>query len=256
MKLTKGKISKLYNKKKQSIKRNKKQKKSYKRRTFRNKKRTNLARKTLKKFNYKKYKGGDGETDNVPKNDEITLTNSDQPLDITSTTETPVDITSTETPVEITSTETPVEITSTETPVEITALGSGAPAISANAGVAARLILAENGSAKIGGNVSIIGTASGKESLTSLGGTFSFDPSFNAGGDSITLPGKINSYAAKASGSSMQLSAGSSSYLVPVGTTGATLVFDDAFRTLLYADGQFKIGAQIIDGVAASPLIA
>ncbi len=143
-----------------------------------------------------------------------------------------------------------------ETPVEITALGNGAPAISANAGVAARLILAENGSAKIGGNVSIIGTASGKESLTSLGGTFSFDPSFNAGGDSITLPGKINSYAAKASGSSMQLSAGSSSYLVPVGTTGATLVFDDAFRTLLYADGQFKIGGQIIDGVAASPLIA
>lgn len=143
-----------------------------------------------------------------------------------------------------------------ETPVEITALGSGAPAISVNAGVAARLILAENGSAKIGGNVSIIGTASGKESLTSLGGTFSFDPSFNAGGDSITLPGKINSYAAKASGSSMQLSAGSSSYLVPVGTTGATLVFDDAFRTLLYADGQFKIGGQVIEAGSASLLIA
>jgi hypothetical protein len=53
----------------------------------------------------------------------------------------------------------------------------------------------------------------------------------------------------------MQLSAGSSSYLVPVGTTGATLVFDDAFRTLLYADGQFKIGGQVIAGSTPATLM-
>jgi hypothetical protein len=57
MKLTKGKISKLYNKKRQTLKKPKKYKASYKRRTFR-KRKVNLARKTLKRFNYKKYKGG------------------------------------------------------------------------------------------------------------------------------------------------------------------------------------------------------
>ena len=57
MKLTKGKISKLYNKKRQTLKKLKKGKTSHKRRTFR-KRKINLARKTLKRFNYKKYKGG------------------------------------------------------------------------------------------------------------------------------------------------------------------------------------------------------
>jgi hypothetical protein len=58
MKLTKGKISKLFNKKKQSIKRIKKHKQHYNKKTFRNKKIVNLARKSLKNLHYKKYKGG------------------------------------------------------------------------------------------------------------------------------------------------------------------------------------------------------
>ena len=64
MKLTKGKISKLYNKKRQSLKKHKRLKSSYKKRTFRNKRKVNLARKSLKRFNYKKYKGGEGDDDN------------------------------------------------------------------------------------------------------------------------------------------------------------------------------------------------
>jgi hypothetical protein len=67
MKLTKGKISKLYNKKRQSLKKYKKRKSSYKKRTFRNKRKVNLARKTLKRFNYKKHKGGEGETNDTTK---------------------------------------------------------------------------------------------------------------------------------------------------------------------------------------------
>jgi hypothetical protein len=67
MKLTKGKISKLYNKKRQSLKKHKKLKSSYKKRTFR-KRKVNLARKTLKKIHYKKYRGGEGE-DTVPPKD-------------------------------------------------------------------------------------------------------------------------------------------------------------------------------------------
>jgi hypothetical protein len=59
MKLTKGKISKLYSKKKQSFKK-RKGKPHKKGLTFRKKKRMNLARKTLKKM-----KGGSGEQDNL-----------------------------------------------------------------------------------------------------------------------------------------------------------------------------------------------
>jgi len=50
MKLTKGKIRKLYNKKNQTLKKYKNKKASYERKTFRNKKSVNLARKTLKKI--------------------------------------------------------------------------------------------------------------------------------------------------------------------------------------------------------------
>ena len=71
MKLTKGKISKLYNKKKQSLKKKITRKKSNKIRTFRNKPPLNLARKSLKRFNYKKYRGGgDGEDGKIEESGE------------------------------------------------------------------------------------------------------------------------------------------------------------------------------------------
>ena len=64
MKLTKGKISKLYNKKRQSFKRPKRRKISNKIRTFRNKKYLNLARKTLKHY---KHIGGAYHDTEAPK---------------------------------------------------------------------------------------------------------------------------------------------------------------------------------------------
>ena len=66
MNLTKGKISKLYDKKRQTLKR-KRAKKCCKKKTFRNKRKVNLARKTLKKIHYKKQKGGEED----PKNDDM-----------------------------------------------------------------------------------------------------------------------------------------------------------------------------------------
>jgi len=57
MKLTKGKLSKIQNKKKQSLKRYKKGRKTHKSKTFRKRKHLNLHNTSLKK-----YKGGDGET--------------------------------------------------------------------------------------------------------------------------------------------------------------------------------------------------
>lgn len=93
MKLTKGKISKLYDKKKQSLKKHKKLKSSYKKRTFRNKRKVNLARKSLKRLHDRKYKGG-AETDETPKDDtnkninqstmEENITESTKNLDTTS----------------------------------------------------------------------------------------------------------------------------------------------------------------------------
>ena len=83
MKLTKGKISKLYNKKRQSFKKPKRRKLSNKRRTFRNKKHLNLARKTLKR------KGG-GERDNViTPTEELPVTTTQENID-TTTEELPV----------------------------------------------------------------------------------------------------------------------------------------------------------------------
>ena len=71
MKLTRSKISKLYNKRRQSLKRAKKGKpSSNKRRTFRNKKRFDLSRKTLKKHRYQR-KGGAEEPKDTLKNYEV-----------------------------------------------------------------------------------------------------------------------------------------------------------------------------------------
>jgi hypothetical protein len=68
MNLTKGKISKLYSKKKQSLKRNKnKRGHSGKSKTFRKNKRVNLARKSLKRLHFKENKGGGVNDNELPK---------------------------------------------------------------------------------------------------------------------------------------------------------------------------------------------
>lgn len=62
MKLTKGKISKLYNKKKQSLKNKKIKQNNKKKLTFRKHNKINLSIKTLKKM--KKMKGGEQDITN------------------------------------------------------------------------------------------------------------------------------------------------------------------------------------------------
>ena len=57
MKLTKGKITKLYNKTKQSCKKRRNNKISNKNKSFRKKHTINLAKKTLKKYFLKKQRG-------------------------------------------------------------------------------------------------------------------------------------------------------------------------------------------------------
>ena len=73
MKLTKGKISKLYNKKKQSLKKKKLNSKnnSRKNKTFRRKRAMNLANRSLKNLHYKK-RGGKPENAKATKNNSTT----------------------------------------------------------------------------------------------------------------------------------------------------------------------------------------
>ena len=107
MKLTKGKISKLYSKKKQSLKRKVNKKRgSSRNKTFRKKRNIHLARKSLKRFHYKKQRGGvkDGEEEGMPKVDEASNSvteNLNQPTSETldqsniETASTPVDLSAT-----------------------------------------------------------------------------------------------------------------------------------------------------------------
>jgi hypothetical protein len=66
MKLTKGKITKLYSKNKQTKKRNKKEKRSTKTKTFRRRKPLDLSNRTLKRFPY----GGADTDELVPRDSE------------------------------------------------------------------------------------------------------------------------------------------------------------------------------------------
>lgn len=119
----------------------------------------------------------------------------------------------------------------------------------------ARLILSEGAEVSVGGKVQVIGTSSGKETVEMLGGRLSFDASFNSGGDIIDLPGSSGAWTAVRSGSSMLLAKGTDTASVPIGTVGSEILIDNESRTLIYTSGQFKIGAQVIEGSSPATLL-
>lgn len=119
----------------------------------------------------------------------------------------------------------------------------------------ARLILSEGAEVSVGGKVQVIGTSSGKETVEMLGGRLSFDASFNSGGDIIDLPGSAAAWTAVRSGSSMLLAKGTDTASVPIGTVGSEILIDNESRTLIYTSGQFKIGAQVIEGSSPATLL-
>jgi hypothetical protein len=144
--------------------------------------------------------------------------------------------------------ENPTKITA---PAETTSLIKPGTLAEANA----RLILSEGAEVSVGGKVQVIGTSAGNELVEVLNGKVSFDPSFNGGGDVIDLPGNANAWSAVRSGSSMLLTKGNDSAVIPIGTTGTDLAFDNATRALSFANGQFKIGAQAIEGSTPATLM-
>ena len=141
-----------------------------------------------------------------------------------------------------------------ETAAPITSPAQTLPAVAPSAEAKARMILSEGADIAVGGDVQVIGTSRGKENVEVLGGKVSFDPSFNTGGDIIDLPGNTGSWTATRSGSSMVFNKGSDNITLPIGTTGTTIAFDNSSRSLVYANGQFTIGSQIIESAGATTL--
>lgn len=97
----------------------------------------------------------------------------------------------------------------------------------------------------LGGAGSVLGTKGKQDiSLASITGSVTFDASFNAGGDVLRLPGKASDYTIARSGSSARILSESLSIIVPIGTKGMDISFDDGARQLIYAQGSFKLGSQ------------
>jgi hypothetical protein len=108
----------------------------------------------------------------------------------------------------------------------------------------------------ISGKVRIAGT-NGVDVIKvgSAGGDLTFDGSFNRGGDIIILNKAAGDYsAAKFSGSTIVISSGIEKLTIPMGSAGLTLRFTDGDRTLIFKNGAFNIGDQIISSATATPL--
>ncbi len=143
----------------------------------------------------------------------------------------------------------------TDLPAPVTAAAEATTLPAFGAGTPARLILSEGADVSVGGTVQVLGTGNGRENVDIMGGKLSFDPSFNGGGDTIRFQGPAHAWAAVRSGSSMLFSKGSDSVSIPIGTSGTDLFFDAAARTLIFANGEFKIGAQVIAGSTPATLM-
>jgi len=98
-----------------------------------------------------------------------------------------------------------------------------------------------------GGSGQVFGTQSLQDiSVLKRPGAVSFDASFNRGGDIIRLAGPASIWSIARSGSSAVFTDGDTTITIPVGTTGAAIVFDDGVRALKFDGslGSFRIGTQ------------
>lgn len=125
----------------------------------------------------------------------------------------------------------------------------------ADANALGRVFLAPEAKLTAGGKLAIFGTSSA-ETVSLIYGDVTLDPSFNKGGDTITLPLRISSFLASLSGSNAFLDSANLDVRIPVGTTGSTVSFashsvssDDPYNlTLRYsaADGGVMLGTFLL----------
>ena len=136
--------------------------------------------------------------------------------------------------------------TATQT-INATIATTSAPAVSAFN------VIATNGwSGAISGNGKINGTG-GYQDVRILSGSITLDGSFNDGGDIVRLAGNASDYTIMRSGSSAIFSKGTSiSAVVPIGTVGAAVVFDNGVRKMIYDGTTFTIGGQAFSATAST----
>lgn len=90
----------------------------------------------------------------------------------------------------------------------------------------ARAVAIASAEGTLGGDYKIFGSASDAETVVRLFGDFSFDPSFNRGGDTIVVGGAAADFAAYRNGSQLVLLAENGQLNIPVGPQATHLVFD------------------------------
>lgn len=129
--------------------------------------------------------------------------------------------------------------------------GSGdfvAEPLPAGSGAISQLVFATGQSMSVGGNLRILGTAVGAETVTVDHGTVTFDASFNQGGDTVMLPGNTENYSVRRSGSTAIIEGDGLSVTIPVGPAGLSVEFADATRILRFDTqlGAVVLGDQVV----------
>lgn len=114
----------------------------------------------------------------------------------------------------------------------------------------AQLVLSGAGPVVAIGNERVAGSPTLAETVyVAANGKIAFGATFNAGGDTIVLPGALSGYSASRSGSTVLLTSTGESVSIAVGTVGSTIRFADGAQGLLRFDetaGQVKLGTAVI----------
>ncbi len=119
--------------------------------------------------------------------------------------------------------------------------------------IVARTILTTPGEdVDVGGTVTVIGTRTGGEVITITRGNITLDASFNAGGDTIVLPGSSGGYTVQLSGSQAIIASGSVTVSIPLGTAGTAIQFSNTTLSLLIntSTGTAMLGEQTLTSTA------
>jgi hypothetical protein len=124
----------------------------------------------------------------------------------------------------------------------------------------ARVTLSQAGEDVIvgGADVQVIGTSAGGEVITVVSGNVRLDPSFNAGGDTIVLPGNASDYTAYRTGGEVIFTRndGGVTLRIPIGAAGTEIQFNGGdSRTLLFnsTTGQATLEGQALGTSSTSP---